>query len=1319
MYEVIVGRSESDRKALGLVGTIYLGKMYVKMGAVTSLSNKVYLDVAHSHVVFISGKRGTGKCLTGDSLISLEDGSLMPMKDIENNNLNILGLNDTLKINKSKRTEFFKREVDEIIQIKLRSGKEIKLTPKHPLLTIKGWKPVQELKIGSRIATPRILNNFGQEIMPEHEIKILAYLIAEGYMKTSVLFSNNDEKIIMEFRNSLNNLDNNLKLVKDKKDHYRIVEKNYNTKIISFKANRNEIGQFKAGKNSSIYKKRTIRELLENYKLFGTGSLQRFIPQKILKLKKEQLALFLNRLFSCDGSIYCTKGYWEASYCSSSKQLIREVHHLLLRFGILSKIRQKTIKLNSKIFYSEELVITGENVTKYIEEIGFFGIKKEKSKKCLEETISIKRNPNIDTIPKEIWELYQPKSWTEIGRAVGYSHPKAMRERIRYSPSRQTLMQIAIADSQNGLKLLAESDIFWDEIIEMKLIEEKTTVYDIAVPEHHNFIANDIIVHNSYTMGVMAEEMANLPSEIANRLAVLIVDTMGIYWTMKFPNEKDEDLLREWDLPKKGLDVKIYTPAGFHQKYKDNGIPTDFPFTIRPSELDSSDWAGAFSVSILEDLGIAIERTVEKTKERFNDSYSIDDMVSIVREDERLDAKTKLALENRLLATKEWGLFDVEGTPLKNIIAGGQTTVLDISCYNNWTIKCLVLGIICRRLMLERMQSRKEEELEDVEKGHSYFKTTVETKEGELPIVWIMIDECLAGESKIMTEKGLIKIKNIVESIEKGENINVLSLNNNSKKYEYKEITKSYRIRPRELIEITTETGEKIKCTADHPLLTKTGYLSAINAKEIATPLRYNYIKNKELIKTRILGHIFGDGYLSKSKIIGFSGKGFQEDLYNIKEELKLLGFSSSKIYSRITTSIIKDEFGKENKVIGLSEEIRSSWKAWAFFKNLGAPVGEKVLSSTKIPEFIMQGSNEIKAEFLAALMGSDGFGLTKSKNSKLDFNAIRLSFNKIESLEKEAWEYASQIRELFNSLGIEISSIKRKSGNIRKDDNKTIKILITLSKNIENTIKFLESIGFRYCTKKEIQAKKYLAYLKSYKERLLEIKKQINQTLTMKKEFSLNEISEKINVPHNKIRMWSKQKILGASTWDFPEFNEWVNERVKDEILYEKIKEIKICEPEELFDITVKDNHNFIANSFIVHNCHEFLPKDYKTLSTDSLITILREGRQPGVCLVLVSQQPGQVHTDVLTQTDIIICHRITAKRDVEALNSMMQAYTSGDIQKYLNQLPTELGSAVILDDNSERMFPIRTHPRFTWHGGEAPTAVKAKSTSLERLGL
>ena len=42
------------------------------------------------------------------------------------------------------------------------------------------------------------------------------------------------------------------------------------------------------------------------------------------------------------------------------------------------------------------------------------------------------------------------------------------------------------------------------------------------------------------------------------------------------------------------------------------------------------------------------------------------------------------------------------------------------------------------------------------------------------------------------------------------------------------------------------------------------------------------------------------------------------------------------------------------------------------------------------------------------------------------------------------------------------------------------------------------------------------------------------------------------------------------------------------------------------------------------------------------------------------------------------------------------------------MNDLPSLKGSAIILDDNSERIYPMRIHPRFTWHGGEAPIAMK-----------
>ena len=182
VFDVIIGRSKKDVDKYGKEGTVFLGKQYVQMGQTTSLSNLVYLDVAGAHVMFIVGKRGSGKCLHGDTLIPLNDGSLKSIKEIANDNNPIYCLNEQLKVIPADKSEFFEREVDKISYIKLRSGREIKLTPEHPLLTIKGWKQAQELNIGSRIATERKIECFGKEEMLEHEVKLLAYLIAEGHL---------------------------------------------------------------------------------------------------------------------------------------------------------------------------------------------------------------------------------------------------------------------------------------------------------------------------------------------------------------------------------------------------------------------------------------------------------------------------------------------------------------------------------------------------------------------------------------------------------------------------------------------------------------------------------------------------------------------------------------------------------------------------------------------------------------------------------------------------------------------------------------------------------------------------------------------------------------------------------------------------------------------------------------------------------------------------------------------------------------------------------------------------------------------------------
>ena len=129
------------------------------------------------------------------------------------------------------------------------------------------------------------------------------------------------------------------------------------------------------------------------------------------------------------------------------------------------------------------------------------------------------------------------------------------------------------------------------------------------------------------------------------------------------------------------------------------------------------------------------------------------------------------------------------------------------------------------------------------------------------------------------------------------------------------------------------------------------------------------------------------------------------------------------------------------------------------------------------------------------------------------------------------------------------------------------------------------------------------------------------------------------------------------------------------------------------------------------IDEAHEFLPHEGKTPASDALIQVLREGRQPGLSLVLATQQPGKIHTDVMTQSDIIISHRLTAELDVKALNSINQSYLYSKVSDQINSLPRLKGSAVILDDNSERVYAMRMRPRFTWHGGEAPIAIKKLS--------
>jgi uncharacterized protein len=249
----------------------------------------------------------------------------------------------------------------------------------------------------------------------------------------------------------------------------------------------------------------------------------------------------------------------------------------------------------------------------------------------------------------------------------------------------------------------------------------------------------------SYTMGSIAEGIAD--SDAKDRIAVVLLDTMGIYWTMKYPNHKPEEehLLKGWGLEGKGFDqVKVYTPVEFHKKYKAEGRPSDEEFSLKPSELNPEDWSLAFDLPPGHRVAVFIESIILKLKDK-RDNYSIQDIINFMEtldESDDIIKQTKTRFESAM----KWGLFSNRATPIEALAKAGQITVIDLSCYaqmpNGWKIKALALGFISQKLFIQRMAARRAEEFSTIESTKHYILEQEAAQTGDkMPIVWIFIDE--------------------------------------------------------------------------------------------------------------------------------------------------------------------------------------------------------------------------------------------------------------------------------------------------------------------------------------------------------------------------------------------------------------------------------------------------------------------------------------------------------------------------------------------------------------------------------------------------
>ena len=242
-----------------------------------------------------------------------------------------------------------------------------------------------------------------------------------------------------------------------------------------------------------------IAAWLDSMGLFGLRSHEKFIPPRIFSLPQDQLALFFRHLWATDGSVTVSKsGGVRIYYGSTSERLVRELHILLLRFGITARLRAV-----GNVYGHPQWTIDVTGVRdqrRFLDEIGVYGERGLAAVEVLRRLDAMTAAGRFDTIPSAVWDrVHQVMkersiSLSRIQVAIGSKSRGDLNPNI--SPTRTRIGRIAQVLDDAELEMLATNDVFWDTIASIENTGYQP-VYDATVLEMHNFIANGINIHNS------------------------------------------------------------------------------------------------------------------------------------------------------------------------------------------------------------------------------------------------------------------------------------------------------------------------------------------------------------------------------------------------------------------------------------------------------------------------------------------------------------------------------------------------------------------------------------------------------------------------------------------------------------------------------------------------------------------------------------------------------------------------------------------------------------------------------------------------------
>ena len=365
--------------------------------------------------VLAYGQTKIGKCLAGDTeIVNPLNGRIQTIRSlVEDSRGSVLTMKEAGRIESVTPDAFIENAPAQLYRLKTQTGRVIEATANHPFLTRAGWKELSTLTTADRVAVVAeypLLSCSGDT--DDDLIKIMAYLIADGSLGggRSPVFTKNDPLVRMDFESA----------VEAKGDE-----------CVEFINERGVIHVRVRGKRGN---RNNVICHLREVGLSGVCSTDKVIPDFVFGLRRSKQALFLNRLFTCDGSV---EAQGRISYSSTSIRMVQQIQHLLSRFGIVCLIRDKY--LNGALYGAELMICAKNDLLRFIDEIDFTG---EKA--------------------------------------------------VKAAALRHSLYNVRAAETQ----IDRLGPIVFDRVISIEPTRI-ADVYDLTVEGSHNFIANDFVVHNS------------------------------------------------------------------------------------------------------------------------------------------------------------------------------------------------------------------------------------------------------------------------------------------------------------------------------------------------------------------------------------------------------------------------------------------------------------------------------------------------------------------------------------------------------------------------------------------------------------------------------------------------------------------------------------------------------------------------------------------------------------------------------------------------------------------------------------------------------